>query len=118
MSDSKKLRKHFYGWQCRIRQQSVRKFDGRPSEGMRAKVTIGSTVAGELITGLVRRNAAEMAAEFSHIVRKTHDPNLRQQSAVKLLSSVYYQHPKEFKNCLTATFAEDSAVAERLIAAG
>ena len=120
MSEANKLRDYFYGWQCRIRQHAVRKADGRPSEGMRASISDenGDKALGAVITGLVKRNAAEITSEFRHIVKKTHDPNLRQQAAIKLLSSVYYQYPKEFEDSLTATFAIDSELAGLLVASG
>lgn len=118
MTEAKKLRNYFLGWQCRIRQQAVRKADGRPSTGMQATLSLKSTSKqyGPVNTGLVKKDPTEITAEFQHIVRKTHDPNLRQQSAIKLLSSVYYQYPKEFDDCLTATFATESDLAKQLIA--
>jgi len=120
MSDADKLRDYFYGWQCRIRQHAVRKADGRPSKGMQARLIDKSAGRefGPVITGLVKRKAAEITSEFRHIVKKTHDPNLRQQSAIKLLSSVYYQYPKEFEDSLTATFATDSDLASQLVEGG
>jgi len=118
MKEAKKLRDYFLGWQCRIRQHAVRKADGRPSTGMQATLTLpgANKQYGPVNTGLVKKDPTEITAEFQHIVRKTHDPNLRQQSAIKLLSSVYYQYPKEFDDCLTATFATESELAQQLVA--
>lgn len=52
------------------------------------------------------------------MVRRTRDPKLRYESAVKYLSSNYYQHPKEFSDRMTALFAEDSKAAQSMYDAG
>ncbi len=120
MTDSEKLKKYFIGWQCRIRQLAVRKDDGRPSTGMQAIIATKATdqPIGPVNTGLVRSDSKDITAEFRFIVQKTHDPNLRQEAAIKLLSSAYYQHPKEFEDLLTATFALDSEIALHLLNTG
>ncbi|MBT4889474.1 MAG: hypothetical protein HON65_07980, partial [Rhodospirillales bacterium] len=41
-----KIRNHFLGWQCRLRQFSVRDLNGEPSKGMRPDIAIGDTGAG------------------------------------------------------------------------
>ncbi len=117
MTDAKKLREYFLGWQCRLRQHAVRKADGRPSSGMQATLAPANIEKkyGPVNVGLVKKDSAEITAEFQHLVKKTHDPNLRQQGAIKLLSSVYYQYPNEFDDCLTATFAMDSDLAKLLV---
>ncbi len=118
MTRAQQLRDYFLGWQCRLRQHAVRKTDGKPSPGMQATLILGESAYGPVNTGLVKQDPAEITSEFMHIVRKTHDPNQRQQNAIKLLSSVYYQYPKEFEDCLTATFAVDSALAQRILDSG
>ena len=120
MTGAKKLRDHFLGWQCRLRQHAVRKADGRPSTGMQATLAPANLKKkyGPVNIGLVKKDPTDITAEFQHLVRKTHDPNQRQQAAIKLLSSVYYQYPKEFDDCLTATFAIDSELARQLVKGG
>jgi len=115
-AQAERLRDYFLGWQCRIRQQAVRKNDGRPSEGMRADlyVKVSDKNLGPVTTGMALKNANEMTSEFRHICRKTHDPSLRYQAALKLLGSAYYQHPKNFMDVLLATFAVDSERASLL----
>jgi len=117
MKDAEKLKDYFLGLQCRLRQHAVRKADGKPSSGMQATLTPKKSEKsyGPVNMGLVKKDSTEITAEFQHLVRKTHDPNLRQQGAIKLLSSVYYQHPKEFSDYLTATFATDSAFAQQVL---
>ncbi len=120
MTEAKKLRDQFMGWQCRLRQHAVRKADGRPSAGMQATLAPVNLEKkyGPVNVGLVKKDTKEITAEFQHLVKKTHDPNLRQQGAIKLLSSAYYQYPKEFDDCLTATFAVDSDLAQQLAEGG
>ena len=119
MTDAEKLRDYFFGWQCRLRQHAVRQAEGRPSQGMQATVTVKASdkILGPVNFGLVKSDSASITSEFQHIAKKTHDPNVRQQAAIKLLSAVYYQYPKEFADCLTATFATDSALAKHLVEA-
>jgi len=117
MDESDKLRDYFLGWQCRLRQHAVRKLDGRPVEGMRGaiKLSISDRLQGPVNTVLVRRDSIVWTDEFRHLVKKTHDPNVRFQTALKLLASTYYQHPKEFQGYLFASFAVDSELAQLLI---
>lgn len=116
-TQSNTLGDYFIGWQCRLRQQAVRKHEGRPSSGMRADVfvKISDKNVGPINTGLALAESEQMTSEFRHICKKTHDPNLRHQAAVKLLGSAYYQHPKTFIDSLFATFAIDSELATLLL---
>ncbi len=36
--DAARIRDHFLGWQCRIREHAMRHHGGRPSPGMRPRV--------------------------------------------------------------------------------
>lgn len=109
---------YFIGWQCRIRQHAVRKDDGRPSSGMQAGVfvKISDRDLGPLNTNIVLKDPAEITSEFRHIVKKTFDPKIRRDSAIKILSSAYYQYPKDFNETLTATFLLGSELADLLVA--
>lgn len=118
MAEVNKLKEYFLGWQCRLRQHAVRKAEGKPSSGMQATLLLEDKAFGPVNTGLIKKDATAITAEFMHIVKKTHDPNLRQQSAIKLLSSVYYQYPEEFEDCICATFAIDSELAQRILVIG
>ena len=115
-----KMREHFLGWQCRLRQYAVRQGDGRPTAGMRPDVTLAGEAAplGQ-ITVLINKQAPEEAtAQFRHMVRKTHDPVQRLESAVKTLQATYFQYPREFSDVLTALFGPGSRAAERLAQSG
>lgn len=116
-SQGEALKHYFLGWQCRIRQQAVRNDEGRPSEGMRADlyVKVSERNLGPLVTNIVLLDSKEITSEFRHVVMKTHDPKIRRESALKILSSAYYQYPREFDESLMATFAADSELADLLV---
>ena len=113
------FRAAFLGWQCRLRQLSVRNSDGRPSPGMRPEVVVGSDVALGRITVLIVQDAPETTtAEFRHMVRRTHDPAERYKAALRALAATHYQYPEDFSERLTALFGPVSDVAERLLMEG
>lgn len=114
------LRDHFLGWQCRLRQLSVRQAGGRPTTGMRPAVALPGEdeAAGRLTVLIVQREPDEATAEFRHMARRTHDPAERYNSVLKFLAAAYYQHPQDFAGELTALFGPGSELAGRLLAAG
>ena len=118
MSDAaQELCRYFLGWQCRIRQLSAREEGGRPSEGTRPVLTHGDPPEQVRITTvLVKREPQHETAQFRHMVRKTPDASQRYESAVRMLSAEYYQHPETFSDELTAVFALESPLAESLAA--
>ncbi len=113
------LCKHFLGWQCRLRQLSIRQGDGRPTSGMRPTVMIPerSEAWGPITVLIVKRESQEHTAQFRHIVLKTQEPAERYANALKLLRAAYYQQANEFSEEMTALFAVDSAFAAGLLQA-
>jgi hypothetical protein len=114
------LKRHFLGWQCRIRQRQMRHAGGRPSAGMRPSVSLAAgeaPLAGIMIL-ISHDDSADNTAKFRHMVRKTHDPKERLEAAVKELSAAYFQHPDEFSDVMTALFGPGSDVAAALLKAG
>ena len=80
-----RLRLAFLGWQCRLRQLSVREQDGRPSAGMHPDLVFAGQHAGK-ITVVITPNLPEASTdEFRHIVKCTHDPRERYEAALRLL---------------------------------
>ncbi len=120
LNDDNTLRDHFLGWQCKVRQLAVREAVGRPSAAMRPRAALedGTVVAEALTVLILHHDPAADADMFRHMVRRTQDPRLRHEAAIKMLSSVYYQYPGEFSDVLSALFAADSPIAEALYAAG
>lgn len=107
----------FLYWQCRIRQQSVRQGDGRPTQGMCPKVSINSDKQLGQITLLISKASPEnITAQFKHMVKKTQDPTERWEGAIRLFSEMYYQDPKDFSDEMTALFSPGSETCAKLIA--
>ena len=113
-----RLREAFIGWQCRIREYAMRKGDGIPSMGMRPNLIIDDqTSLGEITTVLIKSEPAESTTEFQYIVKRTHDPRLRFEAAIKKLQTTYFQKPASFSDGLTASFSKNSTVASTLLTA-
>lgn len=114
------LRRHFLGWQCRLRQLAVREGEGRPSAGMRPGIHRrgGDEALAEVTVLIVQRDPFVITTEFQHLCRKTQDPRERFKNALKLLSASYYQYPEDFSDRLTALYAPGSDTAESLKQAG
>lgn len=114
------LRDSFLRWQCRIRQMMMRENEGRPSEGVLPEVLLPGADAsmGAIITVLSKGPEYSKTMEMQHMVRKTKDPALRRESALKFFSETYYQKGREFSDMLTATFAPGSQGAEAIRNAG
>ena len=116
--EAEALRRHFLGWQCRVRQLALRKHDGRPTPGMRPRVHLDGAPEGEITTLLVKSDTAPYVARFRHLYRRTQDPAERWMSATRFFAEAYYQRPREFSERLTALFGPGSSLAERLRRAG
>jgi len=113
-------RRDFLGWQCRIRQISVRRADGRPTPGMRPRVSLACDASdlGRIVV-LIRKKAPRAdTAQFQHMVRRTRDPAERRESALRFLAAAYYQRPDEFSDRMTALFGPHSEVAARILQSG
>ena len=113
-------RREFLGWQCRIRQLSVRQAGGRPTSGMRPRLCLppDETDLGHIIVLIRKKASQEVAAQFQHMVRRTRDPAERRESALSFLAAAYYQRPDEFSDEMTALFGPRSALVERALEAG
>ncbi len=120
MAPDTRLRDHFIGWQCRVRQHAMREYGGRPSPGMRPRVLTpdGAEVAAAITVVLIEAEPAAATAQFHHVVQKTHDPEKRHGDGVKLLSASYFQTSRRFSGVVTALFALDSTTARSLAEAG
>ena len=119
-----KLRHHFLGWQCRLRQLSIRQAGGQPTVGMRPDLVLinedGTELedAGQIIVLLVKAEPEEVTAQFRHMARKTFDPADRYDAAIKFLAAAYYQRAQEFSDRMTALFGPTSQLAAQLITHG
>jgi len=111
-------RLHFLGWQCRLRQHSIRTEEGRPSSGMRPEVSVAGKSLGTITVLVVKAEPDDMTAQFRYMVKKTPDPAERFENAIKVLAEAYYQRPKEFSDEMTALFGPGSRFAQHLINQG
>jgi hypothetical protein len=116
-SAAEALKQEFLGWQCRLRQLSVREAAGRPSSGMRPSVSApdGSAISGAITVLIHPAEPDESTQLFRFQVQKTHDPTERYSKALELLSGFHYQRPREFTDVMTALFGPGSEVAGHLL---
>ena len=114
---NEKLRDHFLGWQCRIRQIATRRHEGRPTSGMMPLVFAAGTgtPVARIVTVLCKRPEHSVTMELRHMARRTHDPAERRESALTFLAERYYQSAREFSDILTASFPPGSATAATLL---
>jgi hypothetical protein len=112
-------RNAFLGWQCRIRQLSVRQSGGRPTSGMQPGVFLppDEMNLGGIVVLIRKQAPQEVTNQFQHMVRKTRDPAERHESALRFLAAAYYQRPDEFSDELTALFGPRSTRAAQLLEA-
>lgn len=112
-------RHEFLGWQCRIRQLSVRQSGGRPTSGMRPRVLLApdDTDLGGIVVLIRKKASQEVTSQLQHMARKTRDPAERRESALHFLAAAYYQRPGEFSDELTALFGPRSARVGQLVQA-
>ncbi|MEX0923044.1 MAG: hypothetical protein WD489_11395 [Rhodovibrionaceae bacterium] len=110
------LKASFLGWQCRVRQIAMRQEDGKPSPGICPEVILpgAEEPLGAIITLIHPQDPYETTMHFQHMVKQTHDPRERLESALKLLSSTYYQDSPSFSDLITALFRPGSEGGERI----
>jgi len=110
------LAAEFIGWQCRLRQLAVREDGGRPSPGMRPRVTTlaGQELASGVATLITEREPENTTERLRYTYLQTHDPSERYERVIQFLQAGYFQEPQRFAEVLTALFGPDSEVAEQL----
>lgn len=110
------IQDHFIGWQCRVREYSMRNDEGRPTAGMCPRVILenGTEVASALTLLLVPTQPRESIQQFRFMSQKTHDPQERYKKAMQLLSSAFYQHIEDFSGLMTGLFAKESSTVKTL----
>lgn len=111
---SDRLRLAFLGWQCRLRQLSVREAGAEPSSGMRPRLTVAGQDLGRVTVLITPIDPLQSTNEFRHIVRRTHDPKERYRTALRHLQAAYFQDPTLFDDGLTALFSVDADLPKAL----
>ena len=114
---NEQMRDRFLGWQCRVRQISMRSHDGRPTDGMTPLVSATDEDApvSRIVTVICRRSEHSVTMELRHLARRTHDPAERRENALKFLAERYYQSWREFSDVLTASFPPGSETAATML---
>ena len=114
------LRNHFLTWQCRIRQIAMREDEGRPSQGMRPRVSDESDheLSAGIIVLLVREDSFESTEFLKFQVQKYNDPQDVYKKALMFLQSTHYHRAAEFSDEMTGLFGSDSALVERMLNSG
>jgi hypothetical protein len=114
------LKREFLGWQCRIRQLAAREDGGRPSPGMRPRVTTweGHEISPGIVVLAVESEPAVSTQLFRHQYLKTEDPGERYAKIREILQASYFQQPAKFSDVMTALFGPGSPVAGRLLSHG
>src|SRR5579862_6104945 len=114
------LCREFIGWQCRIRQLAARQDGGRPSSGMRPRVSTseGLELSPGIVTLIVEAEPEISTELFRYQYLKTHDPNERWEKMVEILQGSYFQEPARFADRMTALFGPRSTLAAELHAQG
>jgi hypothetical protein len=116
--DGLTLKSRFLGWQCRIRQQSVREFGGQPMPAMQPRVTTrnGKQIIPAMVVLLIPEEPSASTAFFKFQVQKTNEAEEVRQGALRYLAADYYQLPELFSDEMTAIFGPESPTATSLVA--
>jgi hypothetical protein len=111
------LRSEFIRWQCRVRQYSVRLYDGQPMSAMCPRVDSlrGGMIIGSIITLMVLQDPRESTAYFRFQLQKTNEPEEARGAALRYLAAEYFQIPEMFSDRLTAVFGPKSSIAEQCL---
>ena len=111
------IQRHFIGWQCRLREYSLRNNNGRLSEGICPRVLSENfeELNSSVILLLIPKNPIESILQFRYLAKKTNDPNERYNKALQLLSSTFFQHISNFEGLMTGLFPKNSLNATKIL---
>lgn len=114
-----KLRDHFLGWQCRIRQISARDYGGQPMPAMRPRVSgrNGEVMLPAMTMLLVPEEPSVSTAFFRFQAQKTNEAQRVRNAGINYLAGDFYQLPELFSDELTAVFGAGSEAAAMLVKA-
>jgi hypothetical protein len=111
------LRAYFLGWQCRIRQMSVRDYGGAPLPGMRPRLLArsGEELMSAVTLLILLKTPQASTAYFKFQLLRTHDHAAARDAGVGYLAADYFQEPDLFTDEMTALFAPGSRIAKRIV---
>tara|TARA_B100001123_G_scaffold442166_1_gene585114 strand:- start:862 stop:1407 length:546 start_codon:yes stop_codon:yes gene_type:complete len=107
----------FVAWQCKIRKNNFRRFNGKPSEGTFALILDrkSNKEISSFISILLERNPLTTLKMFQFMNKKTHDPKERFLKAINFFSNEYYDIPENFDGTFTATFPYESKIVKEIL---
>ncbi|MFN4141080.1 hypothetical protein [Aestuariivirga sp.] len=111
------LQQEFIGWQCRIRQMSVRNHEGMPMPAMRPRISSrkGDVLSPALTVLLVPEEMGPSLAFLRFQVQKTTEHKQARNAVVSYFAGEFYQLPELFRDEMTAVFAPSSPLAAQMV---
>ena len=96
------IQNYFIGWQCRVRELSLRSEGGRPNGGMRPQIALnnGEVLFPAATLLIIPEYTDETIRQLRFLGLKTQDPKERYTKALQLLSAKFYQNSEFFPNLL------------------
>lgn len=113
-TDESILRQHFLKYQCKTRQNAIRKNSGKPSQSMRPAVVVDDERLTRVVLLINKKQSHSNVPELKHMALRTVDPKQRYESALEFLAAEYYQYSEEFTDQLTALFGPSEPLVEYL----
>lgn len=113
----RQLRSYFLGWQCRIRQISLRDYSGAPMAGMRPRVLTrsGDELMPAMTVLIVPKHPEESTAYLKFQLQRTHEHARAYEAGMNYLAADYFQRPELFSEEMTALFMAGSRIAETIV---
>jgi hypothetical protein len=110
----------FLGWQCRLRQISMRQDSGRPGPGMMPQVSLarGEVILPGMVVLLLLTEPEETTTLLEFQAKRSNDPRQIYEAGLKFLQADFYHKPKRFNGNLAAQFPDASNAAQTLVDAG
>ena len=109
-NDRVPIQNYFIGWQCRVRELSLRSEEGRPNGGMRPKIALknGKVVFPAATLLIIPEHPDQIIRQFRFMALKTQDPKERYTKALQLLAARFYQKTEDFSGALAGIFSRFS----------
>ena len=110
------IQNYFIGWQCRVRELSLRSEEGQPNGGMRPQISLnnGEVVFPAATLLILPKNTYLNIRQFRFMALKTQDPKERYSKALQLLAAKFYQNAEDFSGAMSGIFSRSSEEVEEL----
>ena len=110
------IQNYFIGWQCRVRELSLRSEGGRPNGGMRPQIALnnGEVLFPAATLLIIPEYTDQTIRQLRFLGLKTQDPKERYTKALQLLSAKFYQNSEDFSGSMSGIFPQSSKEMEKL----